>query len=366
MPRNVTSLLMGDPPPHRSALATPPQASASKLALSPRRLSKPAPLQSAGTPALGSEGKGPAPTTAPEAATVEAPPASAVACAVPEAVEDGLRPVAAICTKGLIPCPPASGEPIFERVNPRDLLVEEAYQRDLSDRSLKLIQKIVEHWDWTRFKPPVVAFADDGLRIIDGQHTAIAAASHPAIDQIPVMVVEAPELATRALAFIGHNRDRLTVTPMQLHHAAVAAGEREAVAIEAVCGLAGVRLLRKVGGGHKWQVGETQAINALRALVQRCGRDKAAKVLSALVAAELAPIAAHDLRAAEMLFSVADYADQLDTLDAGGGQELAAAIRALGDAADKEARIFAAAQCVPYWRALGVTWFKKCRKRRRA
>lgn len=281
-------------------------------------------------------------------------------------VVDGLRPVAPICTNGLIAGPPATGEPIFERVDPRDLLVEEAYQRDLSAKSLKLIQHIIEHWDWTRFKPPVCAFADEGLRIIDGQHTAIAAASHPLIDRIPVMVVEAPELATRALAFIGHNRDRLAVTPMQLHHAAVAAGEAQAVAIEAVCEAAGVTLTRTAGGGHRWKVGETQAINAVRALVVRCGQDKAQRVLAALVAAGLAPVSAHDVKAAEMLFSVADYSDQLNSLTDGGGQELATAIRALGDRADKEARLFAAAQCVPYWRALGITWFKTCRKRRRA
>lgn len=286
--------------------------------------------------------------------------------APPPGPGDTLRPVAAICIQGIEPHAPPTGEPIFERVNPADLLVDEAYQRDLSPKSITLIKKIVAEWDWRRFKPPVVAFADNGLQVIDGQHTAIAAACHPAIDKIPVMVVEAAELAARANAFIGHNRDRLQVSAMQLHHAEVAAGDELAVTIEQVCSRAGVKLVRSAYGGRQWKVGETQAINAVRALVDKRGAQKARQILEALVCAGLAPISAHDVKAAEMLFTVADYAEQLEPIADGGGSDVASAIKALGDLADKEARVFAAAQCVPYWRALGVTWFKKARKRRKA
>ena len=277
-----------------------------------------------------------------------------------------LRPVAPICIKGLTPHAPPTGEPIFERVNPADLLVDETYQRDLSPKSIALIQKIVSEWDWRRFKPPVVAFADGGLQVIDGQHTAIAAASHPDIEAIPVMVVEAPELQSRALAFIGHNRDRLQVTAMQLHHAAVAAGEDSAVTVEQVCARAGVILVRSAYGGRQWKAGETTAINAVRALTEKRGAQRARQILDALVQAGLAPILTHHIKAAEMLFSQADYAEQLEVIGDGGAADLAQAIKALGDGADKEARVFAAAQCVPYWRALGVIWFRKCRKRRKA
>lgn len=303
------------------------------------------------SPALGSEDNEPAPAQAEGVAIM--------------AIPQQLRPVAAVCIKGLTPHAPPTGEPIFEHVSPSELLVDQAYQRDLSPKSIALIRKIVEEWDWRRFKPPVVAFADGGLQVIDGQHTAIAAASHPGIDKIPVMVVEAPELQARALAFIGHNRDRLQVTAMQLHHAAVAAGDELSVTIEQVCGRAGVTLVRSAYGGRPWKVGETQAINAVRTLVDKRGAQKSRQILELLVAAGLGPISAHDVKAAEMLFTVADYAEQLEPIAEGGAADLAAAIKALGDGADKEARVFAAAQCVPYWRALGVTWFKKARKRRK-
>lgn len=86
--------------------------------------------------------------------------------------------------------------------------------------------------------------------MIDGQHTAIAAASHPDIALIPVMVVEAVDQAERAGAFIGHNRDRLNITPMQMHYAAVAAGDEDALTVEQVCARAGVKILRlRADGG---------------------------------------------------------------------------------------------------------------------
>ncbi len=63
-------------------------------------------------------------------------------------------------------------------VKPSTLLVDERYQRGLSERSIKLIRKIVSEWDWRAFKPPVVVDVGAGLEVIDGQHTAIGAATH--------------------------------------------------------------------------------------------------------------------------------------------------------------------------------------------
>jgi hypothetical protein len=45
--------------------------------------------------------------------------------------------------------------------------------------------------------------------------------------------------------------------------------------------------------------------------------------------------------------------------------EIFFAIRQLGDGADKDANLFAKANCVPMWKALAATWFAKTKKRRR-
>jgi hypothetical protein len=121
--------------------------------------------------------------------------------------------------------------PILLWVRPIELYVDETYQRNLSKKSIRLITKIVQEWDWTHMKPPIAVkdAATGRLFLLDGQHTAIAAASHPDVEQIPVMIVEAEsELSSRARAFIGHNRDRINVTPLQLHHSGVVAEDAQA------------------------------------------------------------------------------------------------------------------------------------------
>lgn len=279
---------------------------------------------------------------------------------------DAFRKIAPIAVDGDLN-PIATGEPIFERVDPRTLLVEETYQRDLSPKSMRLIEKIATGWDWRKFKPPVVAFADGGLRIIDGQHTAMGAASRPDIEKIPVMVVEASEVQDRAMAFIGHNRDRLTVTAMQMHHAAVAAGDDDATTVEQVCERAGVKLVRGAYGGRAWSPGETVAIGAVVGLIDRRGAMRARQMLQVLAQTDLAPIRPHHVRAVEAIFTDPLYAEDVEALDGRGAEDLAAVIGLLGEGAEREARLYIdARKGVPMWKALAMQWFKKMRKRRKA
>ena len=51
------------------------------------------------------------------------------------------------------------------------------------------------------------------VEVIDGQHTAIAAATHPDIELIPVMLVEAEAVADRGPAGDWHNRPGRKIRP---------------------------------------------------------------------------------------------------------------------------------------------------------
>lgn len=269
------------------------------------------------------------------------------------------RQVRAMAVPGVEPGGAMTAVPVFEWIDPRELLVDETYQRNLSERSVTLIRKIVGNWDWRRFKPPVVARCDGGFEVIDGQHTAIAAASHPAVSTIPVMVVEATDQAARASAFVGHNRDRISLTVTQMHAAAVAAGDEDAVTIAQVCERAGVVILKNPPGNGAFKPGETLAVSSIRSLVNRRGAMRARQVLQVLAEARCAPVSAGAIKAVEMLLMDAEYAGQLSA------EDLTTTIRAAGDAADQEARVFAAAHSVPAWKALGVVLFKRSRRGRR-
>lgn len=270
-----------------------------------------------------------------------------------------LRPVSALELPGIEPGVSCDVPPIFEWIDPAELLVDEAYQRHLSESSVTLIRKIVAQWDWRRFKPPVVARTEAGPLVVDGQHTAIAAATHPEISRIPIMVVAAEERAAQARAFVGHNRDRLNITSMQMHFAALAAGDEDALTLDQVCQRAGVTVLRVKRPGSAFRPRETLAVSAIAALIGRRGPQKARIILQVLAEAEAAPVLAGQIKAVEMLLHDPEYQGQVDP------PAITAALQALTiDAAEREAKIFAAAHNVQIWRALGIVVFRKARKRR--
>lgn len=251
-------------------------------------------------------------------------------------------------------------EPLFDHLAPSDLLVDESYQRGLSRRSEKLIRLIVEGWDWLKFKPPVVALTELGFEVVDGQHTAIAAACHPGIATIPVVVVDGTDLPRRARAFVSHAVDRLQATPAQVWHAAVAGGDEAAIRVRDVLEGAGVKLLPHNAEGEAYAAGSTVAIGAVRNLVGRRGVERAREVLAALARADLAPIAADHIRAGEALLCDPDYAEDFDA------ERLTAAMRALSPEITAEARALAAAKQLPAWRALTAMLYRRAPKRARA
>lgn len=275
-----------------------------------------------------------------------------------------LRKVAPLVVAGLTPKKPDTGMPIVEMVAPADLWLDFGYQRDHGERSARHIRRIVESFSWGSYKMPICAFAEvEGvgtvLKVIDGGHTVTAAASNPHIDKIPVMIIEAPETKLQAHAFISHNTDRLAVSATQLHHAAVTAGDEDALTVEQVCARAGVHILRGPPG-RAFHAGETVAISSIKALVSRRGAKRAREILEALVKSGRAPLTANDIKAGELLLTDPDYAGEMDL------EVLAAAIVSAGPAAEQDAKLFAAAHRVPFWKALAVTWFKKKGRARKA
>lgn len=272
-----------------------------------------------------------------------------------------LRPIEPVNVSDLKPAAPTAGQPIFEYVDPRSLYVDATYQRDVSERGLRQIRKIVEAFDWRRFSPPTCVYAEDEngktvLVTIDGQHRAISAASNPNIKTIPVMIVEAKETADQARTFVGVNVDRLAVTNLALHRAALAAGDDEALAIQRVVDKADVRLM--ASANVKYETGDCTAIVAAAKIVKKFGEDGAVKILCVLANAELAPISTLHVKAAELLMTNPEYCDAFEPDDL--TKEIAATVSSI----DSDAKLFAAEHKVPLWRAMAALWFRKVKKRR--
>ncbi|MEO1110554.1 MAG: hypothetical protein AAFX90_21835 [Pseudomonadota bacterium] len=273
---------------------------------------------------------------------------------------ENTRPIKPIAIPDLTPGPVSDERPEFRMVDPSTLRVDARYQRNLSDRSVKLIRKIISEWDWKAFKPPVCVEVGSELHVVDGQHTATGAATHPAVVLIPVMVVKAEEANARASAFVKHNRDRVNVTPMQLHHSLLAAGDEDAIDVDHACRLSGVTILKQPPAFGRFKAGETLAIGSIKSLVRRRFIVGARRVLDVCVSAKLAPVSSDAVKAVESLLFDKEYADALDP------ENLAATMRGATAVMEADIAAFKLAHKVPRWRAMAVVYFRNTRKKRRA
>lgn len=241
-------------------------------------------------------------------------------------------------------------DPEFIFVAPAELRVDESYQRSLSARSHRLIRKIVQSWNWSRFKPPVVVLVEGHYHIIDGQHTAIAALCHGGIELIPVMVVDAPGIADRAQSFVGHNTNRLNVTPLQVFYAELAAGDAEAKQISEICAAAGVKVLRFAPGSQmKFGVGDTMALKAIKDLYISKGPMILRTVLELLVKAGCAPVRAEMIKAVSVLLFAPEYRGVIKP------DELTEIVRNQPEKIMGEAKQLSMVKKLPFWRALIIT-----------
>lgn len=218
-----------------------------------------------------------------------------------------------------------SPAPIPKTVAPASLLIESDYQRDLSGKSLKLIKKILRHWDWAKFKPPICVETARGLFVVDGQHTAIAAASHPAISEIPVMIVSAKSLPERAAAFVSHNRDRLAMTPAQIFYGDLAAKDSYACLAMEICIKSGARVPRLPVAKGQWKQGQISAVGELRDLCKKRTSDIAERVLTIAVKSKIAPLNKTLLRALAVLLTDSTF----ETVRAKTDEQIAEAIASI-------------------------------------
>ncbi len=269
------------------------------------------------------------------------------------------RAVEPLSFPDIAPAEVDGAKPDLKWIDPATLRIDDAYQRGLSERSVRLIRRIVSEWSWLAFKPPICVEVDGALHVIDGQHTAIAAVTHGGLGKIPVMAFAGANSEDRSAAFVRHNRDRIAVTPTQLHAALLAAGDEDAQTVDQVCARAGIRILRNPPAFGKFQPGETLSATTIRGLCNRRFAIGARQVLEVCAGAMLAPVSAAHIKAVEMLMFAPEYAGELSA------EKIGLLMRLMGDDLITEAKRFSAEHKVPQYRAMASVLFMN-RKRRAA
>jgi hypothetical protein len=222
-----------------------------------------------------------------------------------------ISPIAPLKMPDVTPATPGP-RPEFAWLPVSALVVDRRYQREISERSVKMIRRIVSTFDWSRVRPATVARREDGLfEVIDGQHLATAIASHPGLDEVPCLITTPADRAERARAFVGVNRDRVAMTPLQIFKADLEAGDAVALATDAGVTEGGGRILRSPPVNGRYGVGDTVAIGALRRVAERKGKAGTARLVRICVAARMAPIPARLVQAVEALLWSHDYAGEI-------------------------------------------------------
>jgi hypothetical protein len=184
------------------------------------------------------------------------------------------------------PKPVAGNIPELTWVAPTDLGIDPRYQRNLTPKSLALIKKIAEEFNWGRYRPPLVVNRDGRLLIVDGQHTAIAAASRADLEKIPVLVVESIGADREAADFVAVNTQKVAMTPFAIFHANLKAGDAATVTANRRLIAAGAFVPRNSFMKGKWPVGSITSPAAVLYLLRHGGEDQLERVTRICVDAE--------------------------------------------------------------------------------
>lgn len=161
------------------------------------------------------------------------------------------------------------------------LRIDPTYQREILDRGKANVAQIAGAFNWNKFGTVIVApCGDDLFAIIDGQHRTTAA-NLCGISHVPCQVIDA-SAQEQAAAFAAINGNVTALSPMQIHHAKVAAGDEETTRLEAACKAADVRILRYPVPADKIGPGQTMAVKALRNAMRKHGPVVLAVALSCL------------------------------------------------------------------------------------
>lgn len=183
------------------------------------------------------------------------------------------------------PVPPKSHleRPEMAWLQVSGLMIDDNYQRPLTEKNWRAIRKIAADFDWSRFTPIMAApIADGSYAVIDGQHRAHAAAL-AGISEIPALICDVP-VDRQAACFAAINTQRTNITPFHLLKAALASGEDWALAARAAVAAGGCRLMTYNKSSHSRRPGEIYAITLIRRTIEReHGAETVSRVLRSLV-----------------------------------------------------------------------------------
>jgi hypothetical protein len=180
---------------------------------------------------------------------------------------------------------PQGVPPSIEWVGTEDLLIDESYQRSIeTSSSRRLVASIAARWDWRLCMPLAVSRRGSQKYVIDGQHRHAAARKRGDIMHLPCCVAEYESPAAEAAMFVAANRCRRAINRLDDFHAALVAGDEDAIEVNNIVTSVGLRVSRNTGSGA-WAPGEVAFTNSVQKVIGRHGDTLARSALSIIAVA---------------------------------------------------------------------------------
>jgi len=182
--------------------------------------------------------------------------------------------------------PPVRGTPpSIEFVDVNHLRVDMDYQRSIDNQaSKKLIASIAANWDWRLCTPLAVSRRGDDRYVLDGQHRLAAARMRGDLPHLPCSISTYDGPADEAAMFVAANRARRAINRLDDFHAALVAGDEDALEVRRVVEAAGLKVARKTGS-QSWAPGEVAFTGSVQKVLGKHGEDLVVEALTAIALA---------------------------------------------------------------------------------
>ena len=174
--------------------------------------------------------------------------------------------------------------PSIEWVAVGELLVDDSYQRSIeTEPSRRLIASMPPDGIGGSACPWPFR-AEKSRYVIDGQHRLAAAKLRRDIPHLPCSVATYDGAADEAGMFVAANRARRAINRLDDFHAALIAGDEDAIEVNRVVVEAGLRVSRHTGS-QAWVASEVAFTSSIQTVLSRHGEEVAGAALTAIASA---------------------------------------------------------------------------------
>lgn len=179
-------------------------------------------------------------------------------------------------------------KPELKWININEMYVDPTYQRNTnSDASKKNLKYLTESFSWANCGALTVCYIDSKKKyaVLDGQHRMTAAMARGDIKELPCLVISNMDIKNQADSFLAINTKCVKISSLAAFHAAVAAGNQDAVAVKDLLDEINITIPNSVVSGSQIGPRSCQCVGSLIAMIGKYSKRQIQCALSAIPAA---------------------------------------------------------------------------------